>query len=202
MIVLALLGSLTWAGTAAAREIDFPGILLEFTEPADGAGVIVATAQSSGLEGTGITFSIPPASPESARVDIFIPNFSFELPRRIVAAMVEPDNLQAVSEMLFASAMVSAPTPGGAPSTIFSFEFVSDDGGPIVTGDLPPQTSVVVEDGTLQNIFVSLGLPGCGCLLVVRAQSDGENVPEPGTLLLLGSGLVGIGVIWRKRRIP
>jgi hypothetical protein len=51
----------------------------------------------------------------------------------------------------------------------------------------------VVEDGTLQNL---IGAPG----FAVRVQSDIDSVPEPGSLILLGSGFVGLaGATWRRR---
>jgi hypothetical protein len=55
-----------------------------------------------------------------------------------------------------------------------------------------PTAPWIVENGTLQNLFNFGGL-------VVNAQSDVSPVPLPAALLLLGTGLVGLGAYaWKK----
>jgi hypothetical protein len=66
-----------------------------------------------------------------------------------------------------------------------------------------PGGSIVMENGQLQTIFSSTFTVGAFSLPVaVRVQSDLEAVPEPGTLLLISSGLLGVGAAarWRMRR--
>jgi hypothetical protein len=54
-----------------------------------------------------------------------------------------------------------------------------------------PDAPCLVENGCLQTLFDLDGL-------VVKAQSD-VVVPLPGSLLLLGTGLLGLGIYCRKR---
>jgi hypothetical protein len=55
-----------------------------------------------------------------------------------------------------------------------------------------PSAPCLVETGTLQTLFT------CGGL-VVNAQSDVAVVPLPGSLLLLGTALLGLGFYNRKK---
>jgi hypothetical protein len=56
-----------------------------------------------------------------------------------------------------------------------------------------PNAASIEENGTLQNLFCFSGL-------VVNAQSDVAPVPIPASALLLGSGMLGLGLVgWRRR---
>lgn len=70
-------------------------------------------------------------------------------------------------------------------------------------------TSFLLSDGTtfIASPSVTLNLtPSAGPVLVAGvdlqplfAQPAGAVVPEPGTMILIGSGLAAIGLAWRKR---
>jgi hypothetical protein len=89
--------------------------------------------------------------------------------------------------------------------TRFTMTFRSDT----ESGLTPPPNSVqFVETGLSQNVFTGSILvnPPPGSLLpsflvplVINATSDLEAVPEPSTLLLLGSGLTALGVSRYRR---
>jgi hypothetical protein len=61
-----------------------------------------------------------------------------------------------------------------------------------------PLNTGLFEDGTLQNLNALLSLPAN---ITVNAQSDVNEVPEPASLLLLGTGLVAGARSWRKSRL-
>jgi PEP-CTERM motif len=100
--------------------------------------------------------------------------------------------------------MVDATTVDSA-GTRFTMTFRSDT----ESGLMPPPNSVqFVETGLSQNVFTGSILvnPPPGSLLpsflvplVINATSDLEAVPEPSTLLLLGSGLTALGVSRYRR---
>jgi len=75
--------------------------------------------------------------------------------------------------------------------------------GPIVDlGDFGAQSSIGL---TTAGTFTSRGTKSVGLLAGTKVDSVGEvsvpaPVPEPATLLLLGSTMTGIGVLLRKRR--
>ena len=88
-------------------------------------------------------------------------------------------------------------------------EFISDlDSGPPLTalttgGVLPHNVVDIIENGTVQTALTLTST--VGDQFNVRFQSDVERVPEPGTLLLVGTALVGlVSRSWRrgKQEVP
>jgi PEP-CTERM motif-containing protein len=72
--------------------------------------------------------------------------------------------------------LFAIPVQDTDPLTLFSFSFTSSSGGALFFDDLGTDN----QGAILDNVVL-------------------EQVPEPGTLLLLGGGLAALGV-WRRRR--
>ncbi len=113
--------------------------------------------------------------------------------------MLEPGTFDG-AEFLVSDIIRSTWSVSGRTATI-TIEFGSD---PVVCDIDPsgcvraPLNSGFLEDGTMQSLNGFLSLPAN---ITVNVQSDLDAVPEPASMLLLGTGLVGMGARrWRNRR--
>ena len=77
------------------------------------------------------------------------------------------------------------------------------DSAPVISGNTVwfDFTNNPILDGDILQIFVGIAsLDPTGGSLTLTQHPSASPIPEPGTLLLIGSGLVGIGVGARRRR--
>jgi PEP-CTERM motif len=156
------------------------------------------TAQVDGVP-TGVTFiNQPDAFPESVVVTFsgaFLPSAA---PATFTLGLTEPPELVVVSDLITLSK-----TAGG-----FSVAFRSDVEGSSL-GDcsaiacqpeFSPGTTEPPNPFITSPLLTAAGGPISGGL-IINAFSDADvRVPEPTTLLLLGSGLAALGVLRPRRR--
>jgi hypothetical protein len=167
------------------------------------------TVRNLGTEGLGLTFTVPAT----------LPNVPVGNPAQ--AFLVEPQEHDSISDRL---SLTITPIVGGTQEV--SLAFFSDPRGGILgeTGslsrDFPGFTGIVEtggfdivngEDmaGNRVNRF-QVKDPVTGAItqvplprdFVVAVASDISEIPEPATLLLFGTTMVGLGLTarWRRRR--
>ena len=116
-------------------------------------------------------------------------------PRTAVAALIEPGTMSnpVISDVLFVTRI-----PG-----VIVLEFQSDS-DVALSGQLPSR--LIEETGGLDEMY-TLSVDGQSIDIRISAQSDvdggtppAQEVPEPGTVLLLGSGLLGMVAVCRRLR--
>ncbi|MCB1686645.1 MAG: PEP-CTERM sorting domain-containing protein [Pseudomonadales bacterium] len=78
-------------------------------------------------------------------------------------------------------------TMNGAPTAVFDRNGGTDSGGFIITG--------ITRNNVTQILFEAIGRQSDFSLAAISI-----SVPEPGTLVLLGTGLLGLGLMRRKAR--
>jgi len=132
--------------------------------------------------------------------DVVVPDVvAFSTAGRVQLVEQPPDpttHAAPISDVVSAQLFFSTST---VPS-LLSVSLTSDAGFPELgfCQDVGPGTCIV-ETGTLQDVTGAL-FPGRQTSFRVLVQSNPPAVPEPGTLLLLGFGLAGIGVVHVRRR--
>src|SRR5215469_5189360 len=88
--------------------------------------------------------------------------------------------------------------PSGPGTQIVFLSDGDNQPPPIIACNASPLVKCVVETGSPQNV-ASLLFGVAAPPIQVIVQSDPAEVPEPGTFLLLGPGLVGLGVVGGRR---
>jgi hypothetical protein len=78
-----------------------------------------------------------------------------------------------------------------------SIQLQVDSGGPLVSHAYFPSTNTVSVAKDL-FLFVPAGEPGSGSIQVNSFEEDFSEAPEPMSMVLIGSGLLGLG-FWRRR---
>ena len=95
-------------------------------------------------------------------------------------------------------------------TTGYVVTFASDPAGDTALG-LTPLTSAnaggsrpgtLSEDGTVQTAFILKWSDGSSATIQFQSGLDAPAVPEPGSLILLGSGLLGLAGYVRRRKAP
>jgi len=201
-ILAAVLVALLCVGQASAADINF-------IESRDGGGVSVGF--SAGFPFTVGVFT----TQESAYVAVFTGGAPRPVgvfgtaetgyvamftqgagaPRTAVAALIEPGTMSnpVISDVLFVTRI-----PG-----VIVLEFQSDS-DVALSGQLPSR--LIEETGGLDEMY-TLSVDGQNIDIRISAQSDvdggtppAQEVPEPGTVLLLGSGLLGMVAVCRRLR--
>ena len=201
-ILAAVLVALLCVGQASAADINF-------IESRDGGGVSVGF--SAGFPFTVGVFT----TQESAYVAVFTGGAPRPVgvfgtaetgyvamftqgagaPRTAVAALIEPGTMSnpVISDVLFVTRI-----PG-----VIVLEFQSDS-DVALSGQLPSR--LIEETRGLAEMY-TLSVDGQNIDIRISAQSDvdggtppAQEVPEPGTVLLLGSGLLGMVAVCRRLR--
>jgi PEP-CTERM motif-containing protein len=193
LVVLAIIVPvLVWVYPAAA-------VTITFLEPISDAGNVSAT--------TDIANATIASTPESASVSVGNVSGTGTVIAKI--ALIGPNTPgheegggQGVSDVVTLLRFSSDDVVAGFQATFQSDASASETGIPTPTGLTAPN---IIETGLPVLVFSgSLVLPGSNTpvSLTVNAQSDRDAVPEPSTLLFLGSGLLGLAgtVAWRAHR--
>jgi hypothetical protein len=187
LLVLAAV-SLVWVGSASALSISF----LEPVSPTANIDVSVMNLTTAGVVAT---------SPELATLTVGTVTTTSTVLAQV--GLTQPGSMhregggQGVSDLL---TLRTFSVPGGA-LVGFQVSFQSDGEMGV---DRPSGSIVLIPETGHPQIALDgdFTLPLVGSVdLTVTTQSDLDPVPEPSTLLLFGSSLLGMGgTVWRRYR--